>query len=266
MRPRPAHLTAENAAQFQARTVAERYHLRLPYPAKIFDILADLMVGTPRVALDVGAGTGDLARGLAARLDRVDAVDASAEMIAAGKAFPGGDSPNLRWILGAAEDAPLDPPYGLIVAGESLHWMDWERVLPRFASALLPGGMLAIARRDQPPSQWHEALSALICEHSAMYNYQEFDLVEELTARGLFERVGERETAPGTIVQPVEDYIGSFHSMSSLSLERLTPATAADFDARLRALLAPYAVDGAITLRPFGHVVWGRPLKANVEQ
>jgi SAM-dependent methyltransferase len=266
MRPRPAHLTAENAAQFQARTVAARYHLRLPYPAEIFDILAGLIVGTPRVVLDVGAGTGDLARRLAARADRVDAVDASAEMIARGKALAGGDSPNLRWILGTAEDAPLDPPYGLVVAGESLHWMEWERVLPRFAAALLPGGMLAIARRDQPPPPWHEALSALIREHSAMYNYQEFNLVEELTSRGLFEEVGERETAPGTFVQPVGNYISSFHSMSSLSLERLTPAAAADFDAQLRALLAPYAVDGTVTLQPFGHVVWGRPLKQNQEQ
>lgn len=261
MRPRPAHLTAENAAQFRARTVAQRYHLRLPYPAEIFDILSSLIVGAPRVVLDVGTGTGDLARGLASRVDRVEAVDPSAEMIAAGKALPGGDAPNLRWILGTAEEAPLDPPYGLVVAGESLHWMDWERVLPRFASALLPGGMLAIVRRNQAPPPWNEALSALIREHSAMYNYQEFNLVEELTARRLFEQVGERETAPGTFAQPVEDYIASFHSMSSLSLERLTPDAAASFDARLRALLAPYAMNGVVTLHPFAHAVWGRALK-----
>jgi trans-aconitate methyltransferase len=261
MRPRPAHLTTENAAQFQARTVAERYHLRLPYPAEIFDILAGLIVGTPRVVLDVGTGTGDLARGLATRVDRVDALDPSAAMIAVGKALPDGDAPNLRWILGTAEDAPLDPPYGLVTAGESLHWMDWERVLPRFASALAPGGMLAIVRRDQLPLPWQDALAALIREHSAMYNYQEFILVEELTVRGLFEQVGERESVPGTFMQPVEDYIASFHSMSSLSLDRLGPDAAADFDSRLRAILAPYAVDGSVTLQPFGHVVWGRPFK-----
>src|SRR5215467_10643345 len=118
MRPRPAHLTAENAAAFQARTVAERYHLRLPYPVAIFAVLSDLTVGTPRVVLDVGTGTGDLARGLAACVDRMDALDPSVEMIAAGKALPGGDAANLHWLFGAAEDAALDPPYGLVVAGE----------------------------------------------------------------------------------------------------------------------------------------------------
>lgn len=264
MRPRPAHLTAENAAQFQARTIAERYHLRLPYPAKVFDILASLIVGTPRVVLDVGTGTGDLARVLATRVDRVDAVDPSAAMMAAGKELAGGDSPHLRWILGTAEDAPLDPPYGLVVAGESLHWMDWERVLPRFAASLLPGGLLAIARRDQLPPPWQDALSALIREHSAMYNYQDFNLVEELESRGLFEHVDERATEPTPFVQPVEDYINSFHSMSSLSLERLTVEAAMDFDARLRALLTPYAEDGAVTLQSFAHVVWGRPLKQSI--
>ena len=203
-----------------------------------------------------------MARNLATRVDRVDAVDISTEMIAAGKALPGGDLPNLRWILGTAEDAPLDPPYGLVVAGESLHWMNWERVLPRFASVLMPGGMLAIARRDQPPPLWHDALSALIREHSAMYNYQDFDLIAELTVRGLFEEVGERATAPGTFVQPVVDYINSFHSMSSLSLERLTPDAAVDFDAKLRVILAPYAVDGAVPLQPYGHVVVGPTAEA----
>ena len=45
------------------------------------------------------------------------------------------------------ETAPLDPPYALVTAGESLHWMAWEVVLPRFAAALVPGGLLAIADR-----------------------------------------------------------------------------------------------------------------------
>ncbi|HEV8190354.1 MAG TPA: class I SAM-dependent methyltransferase [Ktedonobacterales bacterium] len=78
--------------------VAKRYHLRLPYPADLFNILANLVMGIPRVVLDAGTGTGDLARGLAARLDRVDAVDVSAEMIAAGKVLkrPSGNCSG-RW-------------------------------------------------------------------------------------------------------------------------------------------------------------------------
>ncbi|HUC24416.1 MAG TPA: class I SAM-dependent methyltransferase [Streptosporangiaceae bacterium] len=46
--------------------------------------------------LDIGAGDGALARPLAERVDRVDAVDVSAAMLAAGARQPGGDRPNLR--------------------------------------------------------------------------------------------------------------------------------------------------------------------------
>lgn len=39
---------------------------------------------------------------------------------------------------------PLGPPYGLVTAGSSLHWMDWEVVLPRIGRLLSPEGCLAI--------------------------------------------------------------------------------------------------------------------------
>src|SRR5579871_5080470 len=103
--PRPAHLTAENAARFGDVSVVERYGLRLPYPPPIFDILASLVVDEPRAALDAGSGTGDIARPLSGMVERVDALDISAPMIARGKTLPGGDHGGLRWIHGRAEDA-----------------------------------------------------------------------------------------------------------------------------------------------------------------
>src|SRR5687767_15958693 len=69
-------------------------------------------------------------------------------MITAGRALPGGDDPRITWIHSRAEDAPLSPPYGLIVAGASLHWMDPTVVLPRFRDALAPGARLAIVHND----------------------------------------------------------------------------------------------------------------------
>ena len=104
MTRRPAHLTQENAACFQDESVVAVYDRRLPYPDEVFDVLMSLVTDTPRTALDIGTGTGDLARPLAPRLDRVDALDMSAAMIARGQALPGGDQWNLRWIVGWAED------------------------------------------------------------------------------------------------------------------------------------------------------------------
>ncbi len=66
-------------------------------------------------------------------VDRVDAIDFSAAMVSAGQRLPSGLHPNLRWICCKAEDAPLVPPYALITAGNSLHWMDWHALMPRMA-------------------------------------------------------------------------------------------------------------------------------------
>ena len=58
--------------------VAAAYVHRPPYPSDVFDILTGLIVDEPRTVLDIGAGEGAIARPLAPRVDRVDALDISA--------------------------------------------------------------------------------------------------------------------------------------------------------------------------------------------
>jgi predicted TPR repeat methyltransferase len=82
MQPKPTHLGPAYSAMFRDQSVADAYPHRPPYPAAVFDTLAELITDTPRAILDVGCGTGDIARPLVARVDRVDAVDISAAMIA----------------------------------------------------------------------------------------------------------------------------------------------------------------------------------------
>jgi ubiquinone/menaquinone biosynthesis C-methylase UbiE len=72
--------------------------------------------------VDLGCGTGDISRLLAPFVEHVDAVDVSQEMIEAGKKAPGGDSRKLAWHLASAEEFHYRGPYGLAVAGESVHW------------------------------------------------------------------------------------------------------------------------------------------------
>jgi predicted TPR repeat methyltransferase len=91
--PRPAFLGPEFASAFQDASVVRAYPSRLPYPESLFPLLVGLISGDRRVVLDVGAGTGDLARRLAPLVDRVDAVDWSDAMIALGRQLPGESSP-----------------------------------------------------------------------------------------------------------------------------------------------------------------------------
>lgn len=263
MRPKPVHLGPQYAAQFQDAAVVAAYPTRPPYPAEVFERLRSLLAG-PAVALDVGCGTGDIARRLAPLVERVDAVDISAGMIVAAQRLPGGDAPNLRWLIGAMEDAPLGPPYGLIVAGESLHWMDWAVVLPRLRAALAPGARLAIVARQEAPSPWSKDLLALIRRYTTNRDYQPYDLVEEMTSRGLFQLEDGTETEAAPFSQSVADYIESIHSRNGFSRDRMTSEDAAAFDTAARSLIAPHAPGGMVALRIRAALRWGQPLAPSV--
>lgn len=73
---------------FTDAEVAERYRYRAPYPDAVFAVLRDLIV-PPFTALDAGAGTGAIARGMVGFAERIDAVDPSGAMVGAGVVLVG---------------------------------------------------------------------------------------------------------------------------------------------------------------------------------
>ncbi len=86
--PKPSFCGSEHASAFQEVSVAGAYRYRPPYPAATFDILSQLAVDRPRHVLDAGCGTGEIARRLVDRVDRVDAVDIAQAMINLGRQLP----------------------------------------------------------------------------------------------------------------------------------------------------------------------------------
>ncbi len=259
MLPKPAHLGPQYAATFQDRSIVAAYHHRPPYPAETFAILDGLITSAPRVVLDVGCGTGDIARRLAPFVERVDAVDVSAPMIEKGKQLPGGDDPRLRWIVGRVEKVALRPPYALVTAGESLHWMDWQVALPRLRQLLAPGGYVAIIEREELPMPWTAEMLELIRQCSTNQEFKPYDLVDELEQHRLFERRGEQRTPPMRFIQWVESYVECMHSRQGFSRDRMTPESAAAFDAALSALVARSSAGGQVELQIVGAVKWGIP-------
>src|SRR4051794_13431133 len=197
MVPKPSFLGPRYGSVFQDPSVAAVYHTRPPYPVAVFEILARLIGERSGAALDVGCGTGIIARHLVNHAERVDAVDISTAMIAEGQRLPGGDHPRLRWIVGRAEDAPLEGPYTLATAAASLHWMDWDVVLPRLHDLLTPDGLLVVVLDDQLPPPWRAELAPILSRYSTNQEYQiGFKLIPELAARGLFEIHQQRRTDP----------------------------------------------------------------------
>jgi SAM-dependent methyltransferase len=243
---------------FADEDVASLYEYRAPYPPATFAILERLVVG-PRVVLDAGAGTGAIARHLPSSITRIDAVDPSAAMIARGRALPGGDDPRIRWILGRAEDAPLSPPYGLITAGASLHWMQPEIVLPRFRDALAPGAHLAILNTEKTESgTWHEELLDVFRRYSPLKDHLEVrEMVARDAERGLYRLEGEERTPPVMSDQSVDDYMRLLGSTSTLSHVTLGPRADA-FEAECREVFARHNMTRVRT-EIVGYVAWVTP-------
>lgn len=258
MRQKPEQLRLEYAEPFKDASVVEAYHYRPPYPAEVFAILVELLRGTVRRVLDVGCGTGEIARNLVGNVGQVDAVDFSGFMIEQGKRLPNGDHPALRWLHGQIEEVALEPLYGLVTAGASLHWMDWEIVLPRFHEILVEGGFVAIVEHKIEPDPW-SILSEIISHYKTNPDYQPYDLIEELEEHGLFTQVGEKVTAPVNFVQSLDDYIESYHSRSGFSRKRMGAERAEAFDREASRILRLSYPDGMISFQVIGHVIWGLP-------
>jgi SAM-dependent methyltransferase len=264
---KPAHLSGEYGAWFKDPLLAAAYPARPPYPDGVIRLLAELIRETPRVVLDVGCGTGELARRLSPSAERVDAVDFSAPMLKLARRLLAGDAANIRWTLGAVEDVALDGPYALITAGESLHWMDLDVVMARFSELLTPNGSFAIIDRnwDTDATVWQRILP-IIKHHSPVRNYQPYNLIELLVGRDLFDVDGQQRFGPEPWRPTVEEYLECRHSQRGLSRTHMGPEAVASFDAAVRQAFdelteAGVVVqhDGRLELGVVARVTWGRP-------
>jgi SAM-dependent methyltransferase len=257
--PKPAGWSERYGAVFARREVVDHYHLRPPYPEETVDVLAGLAHGG--VVLDVGCGIGELSRRLAPRVERVDAVDVSEPMVERGRALPGGDASNLRWFVGRVETVALDGPYALALAGDSIHWLDWEVALPRLAGELTDDGVLAIVRRDYfREERLRERLKPVYRRHSWNTEFRPLDPVDELERRGLFVRSGEHTAAPVPWHPTLADIVDVHYSMSACARSELADPDA--FEAQVRDAVEQTleARDGRYDLEVRAAVVWGRPL------
>ena len=230
---------------FQEPDVVASYPNRPPYPQETIDELARIADGG--AVVDAGCGTGELARRLAPLVERVDAVDVSAPMLELAQTLPGAS--RVRWVHGGIEMAELDPPYALVVAGDSVHWFDWERALPRIFE-LAP--LFAVVRRD-----WFYGnddvvarLRPVWAKHSWNREFRPLDPVEELERRGLLRRVESRPSHSAPWHPTQDEIVGLHFSQSGFARERLEDPDAFERDLRDALGPEPYAlgVAGSVTV------------------
>ena len=259
---RPRQYWDDYASRFKNRSLAETYELRPPYPEETYKIILNLFEDSRAKVLDVGCGTGKIARALVNHVDGVDAVDFSQEMIRVGKSLVDGDHPNLQWINGPVEDVQLYPPYDMVTAGASIHWMEWDMVFPRFKEMLTTDGYLVIIDGDRPiEAPWRDAEFSLIRQYSTNRHHEQIDLIQGLVQRGHLHLIGDKRTTPVSFSQPLTDYVQSFHSRESMSKEHMGKENVKAFDTELSQILSDFVDDeGCLSFQLEARVTWGRPL------
>jgi SAM-dependent methyltransferase len=257
---KPRHLAPEYAAQFGDEEIAAAYRHRPPYPPETFAILEPLLGSRPRTVLELGAGTGDFTIGLAPLVDNLIAVEPSRPMLERGLRRTNMHR-HVQWLDVAAEDYAFEGPYSGVVAAEAFHWLDWHGILPRIGTSLVSiGHLILVERAVAEPLPWDASLRALVRQYSTNRDYEPYDTVTELEARGLITVGGRARTETVVYAQAAADYLESFHSRNGFSRARLQPGRAREFDESLKTLLARYCPDDTVRLPVQARIVWVRPV------
>ena len=148
---------------------------RVGFPKALFDRLATMGIGrSGQRLLDLGTGTGALARGLARRGCSVIGVDPSEPLLVEARRLSADEGVQVDYRVGRAED--VDSPAGafeVVTAGQCWHWFDGPRAAEECMRVLVPGGALAIAHFDWLPLPGNvvAATEALILQHNPAWAF-----------------------------------------------------------------------------------------------
>ncbi|WP_041450711.1 class I SAM-dependent methyltransferase [Anaeromyxobacter dehalogenans] len=227
--------------------LAEDYAVRPGYPAPLADRLAALAGGPGARVADLGAGTGHLARALAARGLRVAAVEPARAMLDALADAPASAGPAVEPVHAAAEQTGLAAgAFALVVIADALHWIDPDRGAREAARLLAPGGVLAVVTPRLADTPFLRALG----ERIARANFKARPRPPPV---GLFFSVA---GLPAPAVEPFEDEVRLEPDALDAVLRSLSYVGPALGPAALEALLA----DARVLARGHGGAAWRREI------
>jgi len=143
---------------------------RAGFPPSIFERLAHFGIGTAgQRVVDLGTGTGTLARGFAHCGCDVVGIDPAETMVAEARRLATAAHVAIAFRVGTAEETSLpDQSVDIVSAGQCWHWFDRPAAAVEVARILRPTGKVVIAHFDWLPLKGNvvAATEALIEEHN----------------------------------------------------------------------------------------------------
>jgi len=249
--------------EFGRRADDYRRH-RAGFPDSLFERLAALGIGTTgQRVVDLGTGTGVLARGFALRGAEVVGVDPDARMLEAARALDAEQRVRIEYRQATAEVTGLEARCADVVgAGQCWHWFERTAAAREVARILRPEGRLLIAHLDWIPRPGNvvEATERLVLRHVPDWKLfggpAPYPWESELVALGY--RDAQSFAYEVDVAYSHEAWRGRVRTCNAIGASLPAPAVEA-FDADLAALLAaefaaePLAVPHlvfALLLRP----------------
>lgn len=161
------------------KTALEYAQFRPGPPESFFKKLQALDVGLEgQSVLDLGTGTGVMARQLARLGCTVTAADVSAEQVQMARALADREGLSIDFCVSAAEEPQFAPAaFDVVTANQCFLYFDREKVVPLILQYLKPGGVLVISHFSWLPlvSPLAKASEALILKHNPMWSAHSYE-------------------------------------------------------------------------------------------
>lgn len=225
------------------RTAKDYAQHRPGFPPVFFAHLQRLGLGVPgQRVLDIGTGTGTLARGFAGRGAVAVGLDPSEQMLAEAAALARAEALSVQWLRATAEATGLpDRTFDVACAGQCWHWFDRARAAAECRRVLRAGGRALIAHFSYLPDAGTvgEATEQLVLRHNPTWQMAGSDgrhpqWADDLHQAGFVDVATFEFDVPVTFTH--EGWRGRFRACNGVLT--LPPQQLAAFDGELQSLLA----------------------------
>lgn len=157
------------------RTAADYARHRAGFPTELLDRLASCGVARPGArVVDLGTGTGSLARLFAERGCVVTGVDVAAELLEQARRLDREVGVEVSYVQAPAETTGLPSgEFDVVAAGQCWHWFDRPAAAREVARLLVDGGRVVIAHFDwlPIPGNMVEATEQLILRYTPTWPF-----------------------------------------------------------------------------------------------